>query len=1135
MDLCGATDTRNNNERYKMLISGMEDSFHCITKIRKNRKAGDHGSGGLAIVVRKGRGIPKLAKAKGSDEILWIEMEGMGQKIFVAVVYLVPNKSSRYKYNGDTRRELEEDILRFKKDGLVVVLGDLNSRIADSQPSDGVVKNNTRENKDKKLNDNGKAWIRLTRNTDMVTLTGLFGVADYTCFNEQGNSVPDHICIDRRNKDLVMDFQSDREVMGRISTDHSMIIARVRLPDWKVEEKQRTMEINQRKKSEGKKKTRLNRIKKKEVWDKYKESCESNPEIPKTVLRLVERIQYQNLEQQDHSTEESWTDVKDLVRTLELCASQFAEKEGDIHFVHLNQSLQSNSEIAIMIEEKTKAWRDLRRKRDDVDEKLLRRIFNNKKNVLNKARRRIREKLKREKIKEIESLKPNYPGEFWKQLKAVAGRKKKKSTGQTGIDDQGNEVRGDDIKAIWKRSFEKLGKRDDEEDKFDREAKKRVTEEVEEITNSNTERGKGELNEPIRFEEVRSAIAKLKNGKAAGIDEMVNEVIKHGGEPVHIVIWQLINACFESEDIPQEWMKGVIFPIYKAGDGRNPDNYRGITLLCITNKIYTTVLNARLSRWCEANGIIAEEQGGFRPGRGCVDQLFVLINILRNRIGKWTHCCFIDIRKAFDRVWRNGLWKRLWDEGIRGKMWRVCKRLYKNTKSCVQVGPERTEFFDVEAGVRQGCGLSSILFSIFINTLAKEITQSSIGIIVENEKIAILLYADDIVLITDSAVNLKIGLRIATDWGKKWRCSFNQKKSNVIVFGQRRIQVNDWTLGGKRIKQVDTYKYLGLNMKGNLKWKDMKERLTKKTRRIMTIVWAMGVQAGHLSVKAADIVWKALVRPIAEYGAEIWGEDKWEQMEKIQRDMGKRILGLDQSTCNQVVLGEMGWWKMKARRDMLRLRYWWKLIRMSRKRLPRKIYDWEMRGDSKKIWTTYTRKLLKEIGLEDYWIRQKIDLKQNEWNSLVEEKIQTNEQRTWRKEMSERPKLRTYRKFKEELVFEEYLENEDIQGRKLMAKLRSGTNCLRIETGRREGLTSADRKCWFGCDSTEDEAHFLLDCWLYSNIREDMIAEVGKEEFKQRGLAMMMGKGNSAETIAAIKFIKRAIAKRSRMLELRGR
>ena len=858
-------------------------------------------------------------------------------------------------------------------------------------------------------------------------------------------------------------------------------------------------------------------------------------EIPRTVQRLVERNQDQEGGRQDRRIEENWKDVKDLVKTLELCASQIAKKEGDIQFEYINKSLRNNNEIAANIEEKTNAWRDLRRSRDDEEEKLLRRIYNNKKNVLNKARRRIREKLKKDKIKEIESLKSSYPGEYWKQLKAVAGRKKKKAMGQSGIDDQGNEVQGDEIKKVWKKAFEKLGKSVDEEDKFDIEVKKRVTEEVEEITNTNVERGEGELNDPIRFEEVRKAITKLKNGKAMGIDQMVNEVIKYGGDPVHIVIWQLISACFESEEIPQEWMKGIIFPIYKAGDGRNPDNYRGITLLCITSKIYTAVLNARLSSWCEANGIIAEEQGGFRPGRGCVDQLFVLVSILRNRIGKWTHCCFIDLRKAYDRVWRNGLWKRLWDEGIRGKMWRVCKKLYENTQSCVQVGNERTDFFDVEVGVRQGCGLSPILFSIFINTLAKEIAQSGIGIEMESEKIAILLYADDIVLITDTAEELKKGMRIATDWGKKWRCSFNQKKSNVIVFGQRRILVNDWTLGGKKIEQVNTYKYLGLDMKGNLKWKGLRERLTEKTRRIMTIVWAMGVQAGHLSVKAADIVWKVLVRPIAEYGAEIWGEEKWEEMEKIQRDMGKRILGLDQSTSNEVVLGELGWWKMKARRDMLRLRYWWKLIQMNRKRLPRKVYDWETRKDTKKTWTNYTRKLLKEIGLEEYWVSQKVDLNQKDWNNIVEERIQAREQRNWRKKLNEKPKLRTYRRFKNNLALEDYLESEDIRGRKLMAKLRSGTNCLRIETGRREGLTSAERLCWFGCNSTEDEAHFLLDCPIYNDIREEVVAEVGIEVFRQRGLDLMMGNGNSAETNAALSYIKRADARRKRILTLRGR
>ena len=327
MDLCGATETRNNEKKGRMLISGMEDSFHCITKIRKKRKAGDYGSGGLAIVVRKGRGIPKLAKSTGSDEILWIELEGMGQKIFVAVVYLVPHKSSRYKFNGAVRRELEEDILRFKKDGMVVVMGDLNSRIADCQPKEGVVHSNTRVNKDKKMNDNGKAWIRLTRNTDMVTLTGLFGKADYTCFNDQGNSVPDHICIDRKNKDLIRDYINQREVMLRIDTDHSMIVARVRLPGWKAEVQQRTLENSSMKKPGGKKQIRLNQIKKKEVWEKYKELCETNLEIPKTVLRLVERNQDQKEGQQCSRTEESWTDVKDLVRTLELCATQIAKRK----------------------------------------------------------------------------------------------------------------------------------------------------------------------------------------------------------------------------------------------------------------------------------------------------------------------------------------------------------------------------------------------------------------------------------------------------------------------------------------------------------------------------------------------------------------------------------------------------------------------------------------------------------------------------------------------------------------------------------------------------------------------------------------------------------------------------------------
>ena len=100
--------------------------------------------------------------------------------------------------------------------------------------------------------------------------------------------------------------------------------------------------------------------------------------------------------------------------------------------------------------------------------------------------------------------------------------------------------------------------------------------------------------------------------------------------------------------------------------------------------MYGQVINGRLIKWCEANSILVEEQGGFRPHRGCPDQLFSLVEILQNRGKKGTFCCFIDVKKAFDRVFRAGLWEKIADVGVKGKMWRVLKAIYASVESCVR-------------------------------------------------------------------------------------------------------------------------------------------------------------------------------------------------------------------------------------------------------------------------------------------------------------------------------------------------------------------------------------------------------------------------------------------------------------------
>ena len=98
--------------------------------------------------------------------------------------------------------------------------------------------------------------------------------------------------------------------------------------------------------------------------------------------------------------------------------------------------------------------------------------------------------------------------------------------------------------------------------------------EVKDIEVNNKGRDNPVLNHPIEFEEVKKVIQSLKNGKASGIDGIVSEIIKYGGKRFFNIIWILCRDCFELECIPEDWMEGVIFPIYKDGDARDPGNYR---------------------------------------------------------------------------------------------------------------------------------------------------------------------------------------------------------------------------------------------------------------------------------------------------------------------------------------------------------------------------------------------------------------------------------------------------------------------------------------------------------------------------------------------------------------------------------
>ena len=260
------------------------------------------------------------------------------------------------------------------------------------------------------------------------------------------------------------------------------------------------------------------------------------------------------------------------------------------------------------------------------------------------------------------------------------------------------------------------------------------------------------------------------------------------------------------------------------------------------------------------------------------------------------------------------------------------------------------------------------------------------------------------------------------------------------------------------------------------------------------------------------------------------GTEKWHEAEKIQRQMGRRILGLRKNSNNEVVYGELGWWRLKTRRDLLRLRFWRKIINMKETRLTKIVYEWERKRDKPRSWCRYTRDLLSALGLGQVWTSQAIEYSPSELSKIILEKLQVQEQYWWKQQIDSKPRLRTYLVVKESFCLESYLKSDNGSGRRLLAWIQSGANPLRIESGRAKGIPRGDCKCWFGCDQVEDEYHFLVSCHIYADLRQGIIDEVGAPEFGISGLGIMMGTGTPKRTELAMVFIQRAINRRTLLL-----
>ena len=287
--------------------------------------------------------------------------------------------------------------------------------------------------------------------------------------------------------------------------------------------------------------------------------------------------------------------------------------------------------------------------------------------------------------------------------------------------------------------------------------------------------------------EIKNAIKMLKNGKAAGGDNIPPEAIKAGGNTLEEVLLNLFNRIWSEEKIPEEWRKGLVIKLPKKGDLSCCKNWRGIVLLNMASKVFCRVILERINT--ALDGKLREEQAGFRAGRSCTDQIATLRIIVEQSI-EWQsslYIIFIDFEKAFDIISRDVLWRLLPHYGMPDKIATIITVLYEGFSAQVIHNGQKTQPLNMRTGVRQGCLLSPLLFLVALDWVTRTAFDRKRGIQwTFTTSLEDLDFADDLALLSHRIQDMRDKTRALEVQSAKVGLKINATKTRLMRIGTKR-------------------------------------------------------------------------------------------------------------------------------------------------------------------------------------------------------------------------------------------------------------------------------------------------------------------------------------------------------------
>jgi len=308
-------------------------------------------------------------------------------------------------------------------------------------------------------------------------------------------------------------------------------------------------------------------------------------------------------------------------------------------------------------------------------------------------------------------------------------------------------------------------------------------------------------------------INEMKNGKAAGLDEISSEHLKFSHPIVVVILCKLLNLFVTSSHIPSSFGSSYTVPIPKC-DRRSKsltvDDFRGISISPVVSKLFELAVLERFNNYFESSSC----QFGFKKRLSCRHVVYSVRNVIEHFIagGSTVNICTIDLSKAFDRTNHFAMYIRMMERKIPIELLSIFEQWFQMSATCVKWHGQTSHFFKLRAGVRQGGVLSPFLFAIFMDNVIAKVIATHLGCYIGNVCVSIFVYADDILLIAPSVTGLQMLLNACEDELSKLDMVVNVKKSMCIRFGPRFSApcANIISAYGGSLEWVTSCKYLGI-------------------------------------------------------------------------------------------------------------------------------------------------------------------------------------------------------------------------------------------------------------------------------------------------------------------------------------